>query len=175
MLRFANFVFRPVAPADAPAYVDAVLESSAALAPWMPWAHGGYGLADALDWIDCCQAGWAERSSHEFGIFDAASGAFIGGCGLNGFHPLHRYCNLGYWVRQSCQRRGAATAAIRTLAAYGFAELALGRIEIVVGVGNVASLGAARKAGALEEGVARNRIKLGERFIDAHMLSLVPA
>ena len=88
---------------------------------------------------------------------------------------MHGYCNLGYWVRQSFQRRGAATDAVRSLSEFGFAELALGRIEIAVGVGNTGSLGAALKAGAVEEGVARNRLRIGERFIDAHMLSLIPA
>ncbi len=174
MLRSANFVFRPLVPEDAPGFVDAVLESTSTLAPWMPWAHEGYAMAEALAWIDWCQQGWQERSSFEFGIFDRESGAFAGGCGLNQFNQLHGHCNLGYWVRQSFQRRGAATDAIRTLSDFAFTELPLGRIEIAVAIGNAASLGAARKAGALEEVVARNRLKLGERFIDAHVLSLVP-
>jgi RimJ/RimL family protein N-acetyltransferase len=39
----------------------------------------------------------------------------------------------------------------------------------------MASLGAARKAGAVEEGIARNRLRLRDRFLDAHVLSLVPS
>ncbi len=174
MLRSANFVFRPFVPDDAPAFVDAVLESTATLAPWMPWAHEQYAMAEALGWIGWCQQGWEERASFEFGIFDAASGRFVGGCGLNQFNHLHGYCNLGYWVRQSFQRRGAATEAIRALSGFAFTELPVGRLEIAVGVGNTASLSAARKAGAVEEGIARQRLKLRERFIDAHILSLVP-
>ena len=110
----------------------------------------------------------------EFGIFDAATGRFAGGCGLNQFNPLHGYCNLGYWVRQTSQRRGAATEAIRALSAFGFRELSLGRIEIAVATENTASLGAARKAGAVNEGIARNRLRLHDRFTDAHVLSLIP-
>jgi len=174
MLRSANFVFRPLAPADAPDLVDAVAESSLTLPIWMPWAHAGYSQIDARAWIDQCQQGWIERSSFEFGIFDAQSNVFIGACGLNQFNHVHKYCNLGYWVRQSCQRRGAATQAVRTLSNFAFNELGLGRVEIVVGVGNSASLGAARKAGAIEEGVARNKLKLGERFVNAHVLALIP-
>jgi len=174
MLRSANFVFRPLVPDDAAGFVAAVQESAQALSSWMPWASPDYSMAEAQSWINWCQDGWRNRSSHEFGIFDAASGVFVGGCGLNQFNHLHGYCNLGYWVRQSFQRRGAATDAIRALAAFAFAELPLGRIEIAVAVGNAASLGAARKAGAVKEGIARNRVKLGERFIDAHVLSLVP-
>lgn len=174
-LRSAKFVFRPLTVSDAPAFVEAVVESVATLAPWMPWAHANYSTAEALGWISWCQQGWEERSSCEFGIFDAATGAFVGGCGLNQFNHVHGWCNLGYWVRQAFQRRGAATEAVRALSGFGFAELPLGRIEIVVGVGNLASLAVAVKAGAVEEGVARNRLKLGARFIDAHLLSLVPA
>ena len=174
MLRSSNFEFRPLVAADAAGFVDAVLESTSTVTPWMPWAHRHYSTADAIGWIDWCEQGWDERTSFEFGIFDASSGTFIGGCGLNQFNHLHGFCNLGYWVRQSCQRRGAASAAIRALSDFGFAELPLGRIEIAVAIGNAASLGAARKAGAFEEGIARNRVKLGERFIDAHVLSLVP-
>jgi hypothetical protein len=32
---------------------------------------------------------------------------------------------------------------------------------------------AAHKAGAVEEGIARKRIRLGQGWVDAHMLSLV--
>lgn len=174
MLRSADFIFRPFTPGDAPDFVDAVVESSSTLAPWMPWANPHYSEAEAHAWIERCQQGWSDRSGFEFGIFDAHSGAFVGGCGLNHFNHLHEFCNLGYWVRQSFHRRGAATQAVRTLARFGFDELKLGRIEIVVGVGNTASLGTARKAGAIEEGVARNRLKLGDGFVDAHMLALVP-
>lgn len=174
MLRSANFVFRPLVPDDAPGFVAAVRESVATVAPWMPWAHEDYSTDEALSWISLCQQGWVKRDSFEFGIFDAATGTFAGGCGLNHFNQLHGFCNLGYWVRQSFQRCGVATEAIGALADFGFSELPLGRIEIVVGVGNAGSLRAAHKAGAVQEGVARNRIKLGERHIDAHMLSLLP-
>lgn len=175
MLRSANFVFRPFAPRDAPAFVEAVVESTSTLATWMPWAHENYSLTEALSWIDWCQRGWEERSSFEFGIFDAASNTLVGGCGLNQFNHMHGTCNLGYWVRRSFQRRGAASEAVSVLSEFAFAELPLGRIEIAVGVGNAASLATALKAGAFEEGIGRNRLKLREQFIDAHVLSLVPA
>ncbi len=174
MLRSANFVFRPLVSADAPEFVDAVLESVSTLSVWMPWAHDAYSITEALSWISYCQQAREVGAAHEFGIFDAATGALAGACGLNQFNRLHGFCNLGYWVRQSFQRRGAATEAVGVLSNYGFAELPLARIEIVVGVGNGASLGAALKSGAREEGVARNRLKLGARYLDAHILALLP-
>lgn len=173
MLFSADHVLRPYVPGDAPALADAVLESVATLAPWMPWATGQLSLDDALAWIAVCEKGWADRTRFEFGIFDRGSGVFVGACGLNQINELHAFCNLGYWVRQACQGQGVASAAVRMLADFAWAELPLQRLEIVVGVGNVASLRAARKAGAFEEGIARKRIRLDQRWVDAHMLSLI--
>jgi ribosomal-protein-serine acetyltransferase len=173
MLGFADFALRPFVPDDAPAFVAAVRESSSTLSRWMPWAHEGYTIDEARAWIGHCQRGWEQRTGFEFGIFDAASGMLVGGCGLNHVNQLHGFCNLGYWVRQSCQGRGAAVGLIGALSDYAFSQLGLGRVEIVVGVGNAASLGVARKAGAQEEGIARNRLRLGTHFMDAHMLALV--
>lgn len=173
MLRSANYLFRPFAPDDAPDFAEAVHESASSVGRWMPWAHKDYSLTEAQSWIAQCQQGWEQQSSFEFGIFDSANGRLAGGCGLNQLNKLHGYCNLGYWVRDSFHRRGVATEAIRSLSDFAFNELMLGRVEIAVAVGNLASLGAAKKAGAHEEGTARNRIRLGARFIDAHVLSLV--
>jgi ribosomal-protein-serine acetyltransferase len=63
---------------------------------------------------------------------------------------------------------------VKALSKFGFSELRLGRIEIVVAVGNDASISVARKSGALQEGLARNRLKIHEKFSDAHVFSLVP-
>ena len=173
MLFSTGFVLRPYVPADAPALVAAILESTPTLAPWMPWATAQFSTGDALAWIASCENGWANATCFEFAIVDRDSGVFVGGCGLNQINPVHGFCNLGYWVRQSWQRKGAASAAIRALASYAWTELDVQRLEIVVAVGNDASLNAARKAGAFDEGIARKRIRLGRQWVDAHMLSLV--
>jgi ribosomal-protein-serine acetyltransferase len=173
MLFSAELIFRPYAPGDAPALVDAIQESTATLTQWMPWATAQFSADEALTWIAVCEKGWADRSRFEFGIFDRASGVFVGGCGLNQINEMHGFCNLGYWVRQSRQGQGVAPAAIRALADFAWTDTPLQRLEIVVGVGNVASLRAAHKAGAVEEGIARRRIRLGQGWVDAHMLSLV--
>ncbi|WP_296809471.1 GNAT family protein, partial [Thiocapsa sp.] len=92
----------------------------------------------------------------------------------NHFILEHKLCNLGYWVRASRQREGIATHAVRTMARFGFADLGLMRIEIVVAEGNVSSAGVARKAGAFYEGSARNRLVVGGASVPAWMFSMVP-
>jgi len=171
-LSSAGFVLRPYLADDAAAFAAAVRESMATLGPWMPWAEAGFDEAQALAWFAACDAGRADGSSHEFGIF--RGGVFVGGAGLNQLNPAHALCNLGYWVRTSAQRQGAASAAVVALAHYAFRDLNQTRVEIVVAEGNDASLGVARKAGAVHECLARNRLVLDGAPVAAHVFSLVP-
>lgn len=168
------FYLRPLETGDSPACVQAVRESAATVGRWMSWAHAAYADDDALAWIAHCATARQDGSSHEYGIFDAASRTLVGSAGLNQFNAANGFCNLGYWVRESCQRRGAASSAVRALLPLAFGALGQGRVEIVMAVGNVASRAVAQRAGALEECVARNRLKLHGRFVDAHVFSLVP-
>ena len=98
----------------------------------------------------------------------------MGGAGLNAIRHDHRFCNLGYWVRQSRQGQGIATRIVHALANQAFGPLQLQRVEIVVAVGNLASERVAVKSGALHEGVARNRLVIDDHPAAAHVFSLVP-
>jgi ribosomal-protein-serine acetyltransferase len=170
----AGFVLRPFLASDAPDFAAAVRESVSTVGQWMPWARADYTDSEALDWIVMCDAARANGSGHEFGIF-GADGAFMGGAGLNQMNPMHAFCNLGYWVRGSAQRQGAATAVTAALARYAFEQLQQSRVEIVIADGNLASLAVARKAGAVHECLARNRLQLHGGPIDAHVFSLIPS
>jgi RimJ/RimL family protein N-acetyltransferase len=81
---------------------------------------------------------------------------------------------LGYWVRSRRRGQGIAARAARLVARFGFERLGLLRAEIVVAVGNTASLRAAEKSGAQREGVLRNRITVRDKIYDAVMYSLIP-
>jgi RimJ/RimL family protein N-acetyltransferase len=69
--------------------------------------------------------------------------------------------------------RGVAPAAVRLVAEHAFRETDLVRLEIVCAVGNVRSQRVAEKAGAVREGVLRNRLLLPSGPSDAVMFSLV--
>lgn len=172
MLASTHFRLRPFAEADAGDFSAAVRESPS-VCRWMSWARPDFSADDARRWFAWCEESRANGTAYEFAIV-SADGEFVGGAGLNQFNPAHRFCNLGYWVRASAQRRGAASAAIHMLARYAFEELKLVRAEIVIAEGNEASMATARKAGALHEGLARNRLQVHGQSVDAHVLSLIP-
>ncbi len=171
-LAVGEFIFRPFNTEDAFDFALAVRESYLSLAPWMPWAHPSYSETEALAWFQTCFDEREKGSAYEYGIF-SANGELLGGCGLNQFNVAHRFCNLGYWVRQTKQRLGAATTAVAALRDVAFKQLNLARIEIVVAEKNTASVGVAKKSRANYECLASNRLLLHGRAVSAHVFSII--
>jgi RimJ/RimL family protein N-acetyltransferase len=174
-LALEGLVLRPLLSSDAPAFVDAVLESTETVGRWMPWCTHTYSEREALEWFAVCAAAQSAGLAFDVGVFCQDTGDFLGGAGLNQIMQQHRFCNLGYWVRQSRQRQGIAQRCVKALAAHAFEKLLLHRVEIVVAVGNHASEAVAVKAGALRESIARNRLYIHNQSVPAHVFSLVPA
>jgi ribosomal-protein-serine acetyltransferase len=153
---------------------EAIRESIAEISPWLQFAHDGYSLKEARDFLKRCPQSWKNDTEYVFGIIDSRDGTYLGTCGLNRMDTENRRANLGYWIRTSRMGQGIAPAATVLLARWGFQELRLRRIEIIVATGNVRSQRVAEKAGAQREGVLRQRIKINDRMHDAAMYSLVP-
>jgi ribosomal-protein-serine acetyltransferase len=150
----------------------AAAESIGTVGRWMTWCRSGVAQAEAVEWYRRCERNWDDGSEYEFSLF-SRSGQFLGAAGLNQFNATHNLANLGYWIRESQQRRGLATQAARALAGFGLETLKLNRIEIVAAEGNVASRGVAEKIGAKFEGVLRNRLMIHGMAHDAAMYSLI--
>jgi RimJ/RimL family protein N-acetyltransferase len=165
---------RPPLRRDAACIYRAVCESLAEISPWLPFAHEGYCLKESKDFIRHCPEGWKRDEEYVFAVLDAGDGECIGVGGLNRIDHDNRRANLGYWIRTSRTGAGIATAVTRLLAGWGFAELKLNRIEMVIATGNERSRRVAEKAGARYEGTLRNRIKVGQDLYDAAMYSLLP-
>jgi len=77
-------------------------------------------------------------------------------------------------VRQSQQGRGIATKATQAIATFGFKELELTRLEIVVAEENLASRRVAEKVGARFECIPRNRLVIRGMPTDSAVYSLQP-
>ena len=158
---------------DVPLLCEAARESSPEVSVWLPWCHPLYSMEESLEWIlrSCKQ--WDDRREFHFGIFDSQTGVFVGGVGINELKPEHRMGNLGYWVRTRWSCRGIATAAAILAAEFGFEELLLKRIEILVALGNDRSQRVAQKLGATREGVLRDRLFINGQMHDAVVFSLI--
>lgn len=180
----ASAIVRPFAPGDAPALHVAIRASIASLSRLFPWCSADYSLAEAEARVAACITAWRNGSEYPFGIFEQATGdagragnaparARLLGCvGLNRIDREARSANLGYWIGEAHRGRGLATWAATWTAAYGFRELGLARIEILVLPDNAPSLRVAAKLGAVREAVLPGAIEFQDRRADAVLFSL---
>jgi RimJ/RimL family protein N-acetyltransferase len=174
-LRGDGLLLRPYRPEDSHALAAAVRESAESVGAWLPWCRTDYSEAEAGAWISHCGEGWRSGEHFAFAAFDAITAQFLGSAGLNQRNRPHNFMNLGYWVRTSRQGNAVAVRAARLVAAFGFGQVGLTRIEIVTALDNRASRRVAEKSGAAFEAVARNRIVDRGNAVDAAVYALVPA
>jgi RimJ/RimL family protein N-acetyltransferase len=177
-----RIILRAYEKAFVPLLFEAAMESRGSeFSRWMPWCHENYTIEESREFVEKTEANWRDsedpwRDGMEFGyaIFDAVTGKFLGGVGLNQPNTANKYYNLGYWIRVSAQKRGAASRATRLLAQAAFEDLPpLNRIEILAAVENLPSRKTAEKAGAHHEGILRKRLVIGGRIHDAALFSFV--
>ncbi len=169
----ANIVIRPFEEGDANEFVRAAHESIETVGRWMSWCTPSLNREQALAWFATCDQDREAGRAFDMGLFCATTGQLLGVAGINQLAPHHSYGNIGYWVRQSRQGQGIARQAVALLRDFGFQQLGLFRLEIVMGVGNTASEAVAIAAGATFECRARNRIFLHGQPMDVHIYSLV--
>jgi RimJ/RimL family protein N-acetyltransferase len=159
---------------DVSRLVEAVRESGDELRPWISWYHENFSEQDARSWIETLPEAWVNGVSYDYAITDSMDGSYLGGCGINHIRWTYRFANIGYWVRTTRTQQGIASRAALLLARLAFEHLGFVRVEIVVAVGNKASHRVAQKVGAVQEGILRNRMVVGENVYDAVMHSLIP-
>lgn len=166
-------LIRTLREGDADALYEAARESIAEVSPWLPWCHENYSIEETREFIASRELASQGDEWYSFGIFEKDGSRFLGGVGINFINRVHQIANLGYWVRTSAAGRGLATKATRLVANFAFEQLGLQRIEIVAAVGNIPSQRVAERAGAVREGVLRNRLLIRGESQDAVMFSLV--
>jgi RimJ/RimL family protein N-acetyltransferase len=82
---------------------------------------------------------------------------------------------VGYWLAPGARGRGAAAHAVRLLARWAFAELALARLELTCGPDNEASQHVAERCGFSREGLLRSHVPFKGARRDSVLYSLLPA
>lgn len=100
----------------------------------------------------------------------------IGTVALNNIvYGVFQSCHVGYRCGAEHRRKGYTTEAVRALCTFAFAELHLHRLEANIMPENTASFKVVKKLGFVEEGLAKNYLKINGQWEDhMHMVLFNP-
>ena len=160
-------------PDDATPLYEATHESIEELVAAMRWCDRDFSVENSVAWIKYTEAAWGRGDAYNFGILFGETRVLAGSIWLSRIDRKHGTANLGYWVRTSFTGKGIATTAGRIIADFGFRDLGLNRLEIVVAEDNGASTRVAAKLGAGREGLLRERLNVAGIAKDAVMFGLL--
>lgn len=125
---------------------------------WLPIPNP-YDLHAAHAFIRKGREDWRKGRGAAWVIIDQAQQP-VGSIGARG--PYYGRVELGYWVAPAARGRGIAQAMLELLSDWYFTE-GVRRIEMVIPVGNLASIRVAERAGFEREGLLRSyRLLHGE-------------
>jgi RimJ/RimL family protein N-acetyltransferase len=119
----------------------------------------GYGETDGRAYLlqryDMTFAGLAAP----FAIVGAPDGALLGSISLMRIAWEHERAEVGYWLAREARGHGHATRAARLICDWGFAALALERIDLLAATGNAASQRVAERCRFTREAVFRSYMR----------------
>jgi RimJ/RimL family protein N-acetyltransferase len=177
-LRDGRLALRPLGDADVPAITQACQDRE--LHRWLSRLPDPYEEQHAREFVAQAAEEWAAGTEFTFAITDAADGRLLGVCSLfdvSGLGtPAGVNAEIGYWVVSGERGRGVMTAAARLLAAWGFDELGVRRLQWQAEVGNERSWRVVEKLGFVREGVCRQRLVhlASGRRSDSWLAALLP-
>jgi len=132
-----------------------------------------YDADDARLWLDLHPARLAAGDGAAFAITEGSDELPVGSIGVRVLHD-QGIAETGYHVVEARRGRGLATAALRLIGGWTFAELPVARLQLTTHLDNPASQRVAEKAGFTREGVLRSWTdQRGER-VDLVMWSRLP-
>ena len=169
-----RFLLRPFRRRDIDALYRAVHASKTELAEYLPWATSAYTRATAATFVRDSIQSWRDTRAYDFAIRRPTEpGRHIGNISIWHLSRPFRSGEIGYWIRTDETGLGIATEVARAALEIGFEELNMHRVVLRIALGNVSSERIARKLGFIREGVLREEIKVGDRWLDHALWGLL--
>ncbi len=110
----------------------------------------------ATTWLTTFEQARLEGTREAFAIVDSLDSSFLGAAVATRIDHQTATADLGYDVLPAARGRGVAVSALRQLAAWGFEELGMQRLELLISVVNEPSKRVAERGGFMLEGVLRS-------------------
>ena len=169
-------VARPYRDGDGATLAEAVAESrERLLGVDMPWVKEWDDPQQGAIFVRRCQAKWAARDDFLLGMWDRATGTYLGGVGLHRIVWTVPSVEIGYWIRTRFEGMGFVTEGAALIAAFAFDTLRAQRVRIRCDAANTRSAAVPRRLGFVHEATLRNERRRSDGALqDTLEFSLVP-
>ncbi len=150
--------FRCYRPGDAAMYFEMLRTNWNHIYEFMPQSLMDVKSAqDAEEVFRWHQTEWNSRNLFIFGVWEKATGSYVGESFLaNADWDVPRI-EIGYFIVQASIKRGFATEAARATIRFAFEHLRVVRVELQCTADNVGSIQVAENCGFVYEGCFRER------------------
>jgi ribosomal-protein-serine acetyltransferase len=155
---------------DAPELFALVVANREYLSQWMPWAPG-QTEAGTLEFIRASRRQFAASQGFQAPII--AGESIVGTLGFHRLDWENRSTSVGYWIAEDAQGHGVVTRAAGVLVEHAVTVWGMNRIELRAGVENTRSRRVAERLGFSYEGVLRQAERVGERYVDHAVYSIL--
>lgn len=168
-----RLVLRPFRRRDVGPLHDAIEMSLSDLQPWLPWVDG-YNRAVSQRFVRESVAAWAEQRAYDFTIRTIDDqGRHIGNVSIWPVSSQNSIGEVGYWIRSDETGKGYGAEATTRIIQVGFEEMKLHKVQLRIAVGNIRSERIAQNLGFVLEGTLRDEVKVGSRWLDHTVWSLL--
>ena len=153
---------RPPLMSDYAPWAELRTLSRAHLTPWEPaWPRDDLTRSAYRRRIRHYQREARDDLGYAFLIFDSDSERLIGGLTLSNVRRgVTQSAMLGYWLGLPHVGKGFMTRAVTAVLPHAFEQLRLHRVEAAAQPTNQRSVGVLKRAGFVEEGLARRYLKI---------------
>lgn len=117
-------------------------------------------------------AGFNKETGRLMFTIETLNGIAVGTFNLNSINERNGTFSIGIQVGTEYRGKGYGTAAMRILLKYAFLERRLNKFNVWCVEGNVASITMMKKLGCVQEGVRRQIIYSGGRYLDGILFGL---
>jgi ribosomal-protein-alanine N-acetyltransferase len=158
---------------DVPAITDLLRANRDFLAPWEPARSDEYFTEETqLELVDSGLAAYERGTAVAHVILD--DGELVGRINLNDIvRGPFQSCHLGYWVAQTANGRGVATAGVAAIARVAFEGVVLHRIQASTLLHNLASQRVLERNGFVRIGMAPRYLSIAGRWQDHALFQLI--
>jgi ribosomal-protein-serine acetyltransferase len=170
-LRDGEILLRPLGAVDAAPLFRLIDADRDRLGRWLPWVEETRTERDSARFVADAAEERRRRRSLVLGIF--VRGTLAGTVGLHYLEWFDRSAELGYWIGARAEGRGYVTRAARRVTSFAFERAGLHRLVVRCAVGNDRSRRVAERLGFRWEGLLRESHRVGDRFFDQHLFSLL--